>query len=122
MGFNRLNPASRCEYSSNPICLLMRSFFLVLAASLALHSQAATTRWKGASEIVFAGTSTLHSWSGKVKAEPFAATVVTNDSGQPTHLEAKVQVKVAAFTVVANQNKLLYSVCLKDRVWQDKAT
>lgn len=95
MGFNRLNPASRCEYSSNPICLLMRSFFLVLAASLALHSQAATTRWKGASEIVFAGTSTLHSWSGKVKAEPFAATVVTNDSGQPTHLEAKVQVKVA---------------------------
>jgi len=66
--------------------------FALLA--VVLQSQAATTQWQGGGEIVFSGTSTLHSWSGKVKTEPFTAMVATNDSGQPTHLDAKVQVKV----------------------------
>ncbi|MDB6004033.1 MAG: YceI family protein [Prosthecobacter sp.] len=65
---------------------------LLLFTAFALQSPAA--EWKSTAEIVFAGTSTLHSWSGKVKAEPFIAHVTTTESGQPTQLEAKVQVKV----------------------------
>ena len=69
---------------------------LIFAFALAaLPSFAATTQWKGSSEIAFAGTSTLHAWDGKVKAEPFKATVGTNADGTPDHLNAKVQVKVA---------------------------
>ncbi len=66
----------------------------LLFTLVAFHSQAETTQWKGGAEIVFAGTSTLHSWAGKVKAEPFIAKVTTTESGQPKQLEAKVQVKV----------------------------
>ncbi|MDB6139409.1 MAG: YceI family protein [Verrucomicrobiaceae bacterium] len=67
---------------------------LALALPLSFSQAGTTTHWKGASEIVFSGTSTLHSWSGKVKAEPFIAAVVMTPDGQPEHLEAKVQVKV----------------------------
>lgn len=56
----------------------------------------ATEKWDGAAEIAFAGTSTLHSWGGKVNAEPFAATVVTGADGKPTSLSAAVKVKAAA--------------------------
>ena len=73
----------------------MKYLIAFLAAAAALHSQAATTHWRGGSEIVFVGTSTLHSWSGQVKAEPFTAVVTMNDAGQPKQLDAKVQVKVA---------------------------
>ncbi|HSJ02450.1 MAG TPA: YceI family protein [Verrucomicrobium sp.] len=54
-----------------------------------------TQRWSGTSTIGFAGTSTLHDWSGKVSAEPFTATVTLDDKGQPAALKATVQVKAA---------------------------
>ena len=53
------------------------------------------TKWKGTSEIVFAGTSTLHSWSGKVNAQPFVAAVSMDAQGRPMKLSAEVQVKAA---------------------------
>jgi polyisoprenoid-binding protein YceI len=65
-----------------------------LLASTALPSAAATpTRWTGTSEIRFAGTSTLHAWSGTVSAQPFTAVVTMDENGNPTALKAKVTVK-----------------------------
>jgi hypothetical protein len=55
----------------------------------------ATQRWSGTSTITFAGTSTLHDWSGKVAAEPFAALVAVGEDNQPDTLKAAVQVKVS---------------------------
>lgn len=52
-----------------------------------------TTSWDGSASIAFSGTSTLHNWDGKVKAEPFTASVVTGDDGQPQTLTASVKVK-----------------------------
>lgn len=52
-----------------------------------------TTNWDGTASIAFSGTSTLHNWEGKVKAEPFSASVVTGDDGQPRTLTAVVKVK-----------------------------
>ncbi len=51
------------------------------------------TQWRGTSEIKFTGTSTLHDWSGTVAAEPFTATVVMDDGGNPASLKAQVVVK-----------------------------
>ena len=73
---------------------LSSSFFLALA--LAGVTRAASTEWSGSSAITFSGTSTLHSWSGKVNAEPFKATVDMDAAGQPTKLRAKVLVKAGA--------------------------
>lgn len=50
--------------------------------------------WQGTAAISFAGTSTLHDWSGKVGAAPFA-TEVTMRNGQPQRVAAKVIVKAA---------------------------
>ncbi|QIF05092.1 YceI family protein [Roseimicrobium sp. ORNL1] len=52
-----------------------------------------TANWDGSASIAFAGTSTLHDWDGKVKAEPFTASVVADDDGQPKTLTATVKVK-----------------------------
>jgi hypothetical protein len=43
--------------------------------------------------IGFSGTSTLHSWSGKVSPQPFVATVTYDDSGRPSRLQAEVKVQ-----------------------------
>ena len=77
-----------------PVFNMIKLLFFAVAL-LAVHAPAATTNWKGSSEIEFAGTSTLHSWAGKVKAEPFTATVITSDKGQLETLQATVQVKVS---------------------------
>ena len=67
----------------------------MLAALLAFSKllMAEPTSWNGTSEIRFDGTSTLHDWSGTVPVEPFTATVLMNDTGEPTALKAKVTVK-----------------------------
>lgn len=72
--------------------------FTYLAACLVLCSSTRAdipTRWSGTSEITFSGTSTLHSWSGKVSADPFVATVMMSPEGLPLSLKAKVEVKAA---------------------------
>ncbi|RBP38181.1 YceI-like domain-containing protein [Roseimicrobium gellanilyticum] len=53
-----------------------------------------TTQWKGTAALTFAGTSTLHDWSGTVKAQPFLTTVGMTDSTKPSSIKAKVEVKV----------------------------
>jgi polyisoprenoid-binding protein YceI len=65
---------------------------LSLAGSCTWASTPST--WRGTSDIKFAGTSTLHGWSGTVSAEPFVATVMMDDRGKPQALTAKVNVKV----------------------------
>jgi polyisoprenoid-binding protein YceI len=57
------------------------------------HVLGDTTNWDGSASIAFSGTSTLHDWDGKVKAEPFTASVVTGDDGRPKTLAAEVKVK-----------------------------
>ena len=54
-----------------------------------------TSSWSGTSQISFDGTSTLHSWGGKVPAKPFVTTVTTDAAGNPTRVEATVTVEVA---------------------------
>jgi len=76
----------------------MKLFFFLLVicmASSARRSYAETTKWNGASLIAFSGTSTLHNWSGTVKARPFTATVTVDVKGQPTHLASTVEVAAA---------------------------
>lgn len=73
--------------------LSMKPLFLsLLLCALPHWSQAET--WNGTAAITFAGTSTLHDWSGKVSAEPFTADVTMQD-GKPTHVSSTVTVKAA---------------------------
>ncbi|HEY2573025.1 MAG TPA: YceI family protein [Verrucomicrobiaceae bacterium] len=65
-----------------------------MAARAAFAGDTATS-WKGSSVIEFSGTSTLHNWSGKVPAEPFAATVLMGENDRPQKLKASVEVKAA---------------------------
>ena len=84
----------------------MKCLVLALASLMALHASAGTATWKGSGDIEFAGTSTLHSWAGKVKTEPFSAIVVSSDAGQPQQLNATVQVKVLGMdTAEPDRNK-----------------
>lgn len=74
-------------------------FFLCISLILPLICGSATalaettTGWSGAGKISFSGTSTLHSWSGKVPADPFTAQVIMADTGTPKTLSATVTVK-----------------------------
>jgi hypothetical protein len=72
--------------------LLLVAFGTITLAGLAIAD--VPTTWRGSASIEFAGTSTLHSWSGTVTPEPFTATVMMNDDGKPTALSSKVVVKV----------------------------
>ncbi len=79
----------------------MKTNFVLCITALTLSGHFSTapadtpTTWKGGASIKFEGTSTLHDWSGTVKAQPFATTVTMNDAGQPTAIKAKVEVKAA---------------------------
>lgn len=75
--------------SLNPAILAVLVFYSFSAAVWA----GAPQRWAGTSAITFAGTSTLHDWSGEVAAEPFAALVTNDANGQPQTLKAAVEVK-----------------------------
>lgn len=70
-------------------------FIVVMSLAMAGISTGATANWDGTAEIAFSGTSTLHTWGGKVSAEPFTASVVTGDDGRPQSLSATVKVKAA---------------------------
>ncbi len=69
--------------------------FLCLFCLLAGSALADTSNWSGTSQISFDGTSTLHSWGGKVAAKPFVTSVTTDAAGNPTRVEATVKVEVA---------------------------
>ncbi len=72
----------------------MKTFAYTLALLAFVMQTARAEAWKGNAEIQFNGTSTLHDWAGKVKAEPFAAHLTRDAAGKPEHLTAKVEVKV----------------------------
>lgn len=65
-----------------------RFFVLLVALATPLHAET----WSGKADITFDGTSTLHAWGGKVKAEPFKAEV-TMAAGKPRSVKAEVIVK-----------------------------
>lgn len=69
-------------------------FFCFALFSLALAVSAHAETWRGAASITFAGTSTLHDWSGTVKAGPFKADVTMSD-GKPQRITSTVTVKAA---------------------------
>jgi hypothetical protein len=71
--------------------LLLFSLAVLFAGGASVAATPA--RWAGTSKISFAGTSTLHSWSGTVSAQPFTAVVSMDENGTPTALKAKVIVK-----------------------------
>lgn len=72
-------------------------FFTSLLLPVFVSPSLAGTRekWSGTGQIEFSGTSTLHDWAGKVKAEPFRVTVTKNDQGQPESISATVKVTAA---------------------------
>lgn len=67
--------------------LLLTALFLSAAA---LHAET----WSGKADITFDGTSTLHAWGGKVRAEPFKADVAMA-AGKPRSVKAEVIVKAS---------------------------
>jgi len=69
--------------------------FLCLFCLMVGSALADTSNWSGTSLISFDGTSTLHSWGGKVTAKPFVTAVTTDAAGNPTRVEATVKVEVA---------------------------
>lgn len=52
--------------------------------------------WSGSATITFSGTSTLHDWAGQVAASPFTTLVVSDATGAPTQISAKVTVSAKA--------------------------
>lgn len=73
-----------------PAMNIPRALILLLLFSSLVRAET----WKGAAEIRFEGTSTLHDWGGKVEAEPFAAEVGL-EQGKPATVQSKVTVKAA---------------------------
>lgn len=69
--------------------------FFLLPLLIASTTLADTTTWSGTSSITFDGTSTLHDWGGKVDAKPFDTKVTTDANGNPTRVEATVNVEAA---------------------------
>lgn len=61
---------------------------------LLLITPAKADTWSGTAQITFAGTSTLHDWSGEVTAEPFKADI-TMAGGMPQRIVSAVTVKAA---------------------------
>jgi hypothetical protein len=70
-------------------------FFALLLGALVPAMADTPTQWQGTSSIQFSGTSTLHDWAGIVTADPFIATVVMDERGQPASVKASVAVKAA---------------------------
>lgn len=66
------------------LTLVVASFATLLPAEI----------WNGKAQITFEGTSTLHSWSGAVSAQPFKADV-TLENGKPQRVVSTVTVKAA---------------------------
>lgn len=76
--------------------MFFRSWFFTILLAVPTASPAdAVSRWSGSAEITFAGTSTLHDWSGTVRARPFVATVTLDEPGAPKRVQAGVTVAVA---------------------------
>lgn len=82
-----LNPEKNRPH---PMKILLPMLLLGLGQPASLLAET----WQGTAAISFAGTSTLHDWSGKVDAAPFA-TEVTMRNGKPRRVAAKVIVKAA---------------------------
>lgn len=72
---------------------LLASLAVLLGLQAHASAQNSTTQWKGSAAIIFAGTSTLHDWSGTVKAQPFITTVAMTDADKPSSIKARVEVK-----------------------------
>ncbi|QIF02349.1 YceI family protein [Roseimicrobium sp. ORNL1] len=72
---------------------LLASLAVLLGLETHASAQSSTTQWKASASITFAGTSTLHDWSGTVKAQPFITTVGMTDADKPSSITAKVEVK-----------------------------
>jgi hypothetical protein len=69
-------------------------FTLLVLLGLACSAFAETTQgWSGEADISFDGTSTLHSWGGKVSAKPYATKVSLDDAGKPIRIKADVTVE-----------------------------
>jgi polyisoprenoid-binding protein YceI len=74
---------------------LFATLALLLGLQTRASAQSTTAQWKGAASITFAGTSTLHDWSGTVNAQPFITTIGMTDADKPESIKAKVEVKTA---------------------------
>lgn len=65
---------------------------MMLLFSLLANSTLADTleTWSGKADLTFAGTSTLHDWSGAVTTRPFQTSVTLDAAGQPKRVQAQV--------------------------------
>lgn len=59
-----------------------------------VFGQTAQARWAGSCQVTFSGNSTLHAFSGKVKAEPFVLAVENPDDPAKARISGKVIVQV----------------------------
>ncbi len=92
---------------------LFSAFFLTLATCLSAASEPATATWSGTARITFSGTSTLHDWSGTVRARPFTLQVTSGPDGRPRHLRSQVLVAAAEMDTADKRRDAVMHRCLK---------
>lgn len=83
-----------------------------LTASLS-HAGPASSTWDGTANITFSGTSTLHDWSGTVRARPFALEVSLGAGDQPQQLRSKVTIDAAAMDTADKRRDQVMRRCMK---------
>lgn len=94
----------------------LRLFFslcLTLATSLSTASEPATAAWSGSAHITFSGTSTLHDWSGTVRARPFTLQVTSGPDGRPLQLRSQVVVAAAEMDTADKRRDAVMHRCMQ---------
>jgi len=87
---------------------------LTLATSFSAASEpAATAVWSGTAGISFSGTSTLHDWSGTVRARPFTLQVTSGPDGRPLHLRSQVTVDAAKMDTADKRRDAVMHRCMR---------
>lgn len=86
---------------------------LTLSPDIHAASDPLTTAWSGTARITFSGTSTLHDWSGTVRARPFTLQVTATPDGQPRHLRSQVVVAAAEMDTDDKRRDAVMHRCLK---------
>lgn len=93
---------------------LFSTLCLTLATSFSAASEpAATVVWSGTASITFSGTSTLHDWSGTVRARPFTLQVTSGPDGRPLHLRSQVVIDAAEMDTADKRRDAVMHRCMR---------
>jgi hypothetical protein len=86
---------------------------VTLATSLSAASEPTAAAWSGTARITFSGTSTLHDWSGSVRARPFTLQVTSGPNDRPLHLRSQVVVDAAEMDTADKRRDAVMHRCMQ---------